>query len=107
RRRRCCGPRCCCRRRGGGLDAADAGVGIAVSALNLAVGLYVSAPTEVIAPPDFPELALTLADCLGQPNRAYLPPETRRVLSDPGVPLLITEGEKKAAKADQEGFQCV
>jgi len=49
-----------------GLDAADAGVGIAVSALNLAVGLNVSAPTEVIAPPDFPELGLTLADCLGQ-----------------------------------------
>ena len=49
-----------------GLDAAEAGVGIAVSALNLAIGLNVSAPTEVVAPPDFPELGLTLADCLGQ-----------------------------------------
>ncbi|OWK38214.1 Outer membrane protein [Fimbriiglobus ruber] len=49
-----------------GLDVAEAGVGNTVSALNLAVGLNVSAPTEVVAPPDFPEFGLTLADCLGQ-----------------------------------------
>ncbi len=49
-----------------GLDAAEAGVSIAVSALNLAVGLNVSAPTEIIAAPDFPEIGLTLADCLGE-----------------------------------------
>jgi outer membrane protein len=49
-----------------GQDAAEGGVGIAVSALNLAIGLNVSAPTEVVPPPDFPELGLTLADCLGQ-----------------------------------------
>jgi outer membrane protein len=49
-----------------GLDAAEAGVGVAVAGLNLVIGLNVSAPTEVIAPPDFPEFGLTLADCLGQ-----------------------------------------
>src|SRR5262249_7275090 len=43
----------------------------------------------------------------GQPNRAYFPPRTRAVLQDVNVPLLITEGEKKAAKADQEGFACI
>ncbi|CEF48211.1 unnamed protein product [uncultured bacterium] len=44
---------------------------------------------------------------VGQPNRAYLPPATRAVLADPRVPLLVTEGEKKAARADQDGFACV
>lgn len=44
---------------------------------------------------------------VGQPNRAYFPPDTLPVLSDPSVPLIITEGEKKAAKADQEGFPCI
>jgi hypothetical protein len=44
---------------------------------------------------------------VGQPNRAYLPPATRAVLADPRVPFLVTEGEKKAAKADQDGFPCV
>ncbi len=28
-------------------------------------------------------------------------------MSDPGVPLLVTEGEKKALAADQAGFPCV
>lgn len=40
-------------------------------------------------------------------NRLYFPPETRAVLSDHTVPILITEGEKKTAKADQEGFPCL
>ena len=40
-------------------------------------------------------------------NRAYFPPATRGVLADPTKPILVTEGEKKAAKADQEGFPCV
>ena len=43
----------------------------------------------------------------GTANRAYFPPGTRAVLADPTVPLVITEGEKKAAKADQDGFPCV
>jgi hypothetical protein len=43
----------------------------------------------------------------GLPNRAYFPPGTVAILADPSAPLLITEGEKKAAKADQEGFACV
>src|SRR5207248_1126878 len=45
---------------------------------------------------------------VGRPNRLYIPPGcTRAALADPSVPLLITEGEKKAAKADQEGFPCL
>jgi putative DNA primase/helicase len=42
-----------------------------------------------------------------RPNRAYFPPATRAALGDLSVPLLLTEGEKKSAKADQEGFPCV
>ena len=37
-------------------------------------------------------------------NGAYFPPGTRAALADAMVPLLVTEGEKKAAMADQEGF---
>jgi len=43
----------------------------------------------------------------GSSNRPYLPPGTLPMLADPSAPLLITEGEKKSAKADQEGFGCV
>jgi putative DNA primase/helicase len=42
-----------------------------------------------------------------QGNQAYFPPRTRPAVADPAIPLLVTEGEKKAAKADQEGFPCV
>ncbi len=44
---------------------------------------------------------------MGKPNRAYFPPRTRPALADPAARLLMTEGEKKAAKADQEGFPCI
>src|SRR6516165_4261232 len=45
---------------------------------------------------------------LGIPYRAYFPPGCTLVaLPIPSTPLLFTEGEKKAAKADQEGFPCV
>jgi len=44
---------------------------------------------------------------VGLPNHAYFPPATRPVLQDVSVPLLITEGEKKAAKSSQEGFACI
>lgn len=43
----------------------------------------------------------------GSSNRAYFPPGTRAALTDPSAPLIVTEGEKKSAKADQEGFPCV
>ncbi len=43
----------------------------------------------------------------GSQNRAYVPPGTRAALTDPTQPLILTEGEKKAAKADQEGFPCI
>jgi putative DNA primase/helicase len=43
----------------------------------------------------------------GTPNRAYIPSGTVDVLKDRSVKLLITEGEKKAAKADQEGVPCI
>jgi putative DNA primase/helicase len=43
----------------------------------------------------------------GSANRAYFPPGTLSALHDPSASLVITEGEKKAAKADQEGFPCI
>lgn len=44
---------------------------------------------------------------VGLSNRAYFPPRTLAALHDPLAPLVITEGEKKAAKSDQEGFACI
>lgn len=44
---------------------------------------------------------------VGKPNRAFFPPGTRAALADPSVPLIVTEGEKKGAAADQHGFACV
>jgi putative DNA primase/helicase len=43
----------------------------------------------------------------GQPNRIYLPPGVASKLREAGGELLITEGEKKALKATQEGFACI
>src|SRR5262245_50853509 len=43
----------------------------------------------------------------GKGNRAYFPPETLAVLHETSIPLVLTEGEKKAAKADQERFPCI
>src|SRR2546425_6957339 len=43
----------------------------------------------------------------GTPPRLYIPAPARAVLADPAVPLLITEGEKKALRANQDGFACV
>ena len=43
----------------------------------------------------------------GISNRAYFPPGTLAALKEPFAPLLMVEGEKKAAKADQEEFSCV
>jgi outer membrane protein TolC len=47
------------------LDVAEEAEGVAVAALNLAIGLNVSAPTAVAdAPPGVPPFEKTLADCL-------------------------------------------
>lgn len=43
----------------------------------------------------------------GTPPRLYVPARARAALADPTVPLMITEGEKKALKANQEGLACV
>jgi hypothetical protein len=43
----------------------------------------------------------------GTPPRLYIPPPARAALADATVPLLITEGEKKALKATQEGLACL
>ena len=43
----------------------------------------------------------------GSAARLYLPPRARAALADPTVPLFITEGEKKALRADQAGLACV
>ena len=43
----------------------------------------------------------------GVPNRIYLPPGVGHILQHPDQELLITEGEKKALKATQDGFPCI
>ena len=43
----------------------------------------------------------------GTPPRLYIPARARTALADPVMTLLITEGEKKALKANQEGLACV
>jgi hypothetical protein len=40
--------------------------------------------------------------------KAYIPANFRpKILTDPNVPLYITEGEKKALKACQEDLACI
>jgi outer membrane protein len=48
------------------LDQTDAAVGVAVAALNLAIGFNVSCPTEIVPTSDIPEMNLSLCDCLQQ-----------------------------------------
>lgn len=44
----------------------------------------------------------------GAGNRLYIPSTmAQEILSDPNQFLLLTEGEKKALKANQEGFPCI
>ncbi|MFO0847300.1 MAG: phage/plasmid primase, P4 family [Gemmataceae bacterium] len=43
----------------------------------------------------------------GKSVRVYVPPGTRAALADPAADLLMTEGTKKGAKADQDGFPCL
>ncbi len=43
----------------------------------------------------------------GQGNRAFFPTHTRPALADAATSVILTEGEKKACKADQEGLPCV
>lgn len=41
--------------------------------------------------------------------RLYFPPSVswKQIASDPSIPIVITEGEKKAAKACKEGIMCI
>lgn len=43
----------------------------------------------------------------GSPNHLYIPERVKPILSDPSVPLYLTEGEKKTLKACQEGLYCI
>lgn len=43
----------------------------------------------------------------GSSNRLYIPKGMESILSDPSVPLHITEGEKKTLKMNQEGLPCI
>ncbi len=43
----------------------------------------------------------------GAKNRPFFPPGTRSALADVAAPLVLTEGEKKAAKADQDEIPCI
>jgi outer membrane protein TolC len=47
-----------------GLDLAEEAEGVAVAALNLAIGFNVSAPTDVVDTSDVPTFTLGLTDCL-------------------------------------------
>jgi hypothetical protein len=40
-------------------------------------------------------------------SHLYIPPLAQKALSNPTVPLYVTEGEKKAAKACQENLPCI
>lgn len=40
-------------------------------------------------------------------NRLYIQSSVRSILNDSSIPLYITEGEKKALKATQEGLYCI
>ncbi|MBP3954434.1 DUF3854 domain-containing protein [Gemmata sp. G18] len=66
---------------------------------------------HVMVKPDHPRQkngkAIKYESPLGKPLRAYFPPSTRAALTDSLAPLLVTEGMKKAIKADQDGFPCV
>jgi hypothetical protein len=44
---------------------------------------------------------------VGLSNRPYFPPVALPAIKDPAAPLIVTEGEKKAIKATQEGFPTV
>lgn len=61
--------------------------------------------------PDVPrrqqERAIKYESPKGRPGQVYIPPKTFAVLNNADHGLLITEGEKKALKADQEGQPCV
>ena len=41
------------------------------------------------------------------PNRLYVPSGVETLFNDAAVPLYISEGEKKALKAAQEGLKCI
>lgn len=43
----------------------------------------------------------------GVGNRVYFPPLTRIRMTFRSEPIIITEGEKKAARADQDGYTCL
>lgn len=64
-------------------------------------------PTHPRADAKNPGKAIKYEAPKGQPNRAYLPPGTRAAVADPAVPLVVTEGEKKALSADAAGVPCV
>lgn len=69
-----------------------------------------SAPFSMVKPDISPIINEKPAKYLspkGAGVRAYMPPKTWEALKDPTIPTLVTEGEKKTAKADQEGFPCI
>jgi hypothetical protein len=44
---------------------------------------------------------------VGKPNRSYFPQDMAPSLADPSIPVIITEGEKKALRAALAGFACI
>jgi outer membrane protein len=85
------------------LDQTEAAVGVAVAALNLAIGINVSCPTEVIETADIPSFTLSLCDCLQEAvNRrrefqvarqsVQLAQEGGRVARADFAPRIVAEG---------------
>jgi hypothetical protein len=86
--------------------------------LEHVLGFRVSSAGIVIPYPDFDSYARVRLDwtsdgkryrtARGNANHLYVPPTLdRAVLTDPSLPLYITEGEKKALKAVQDGLACI
>ena len=100
-------------------DAVAALLGLETPNPSLVPALMFPYPTADGAPPDYhrvkPDRPRTGANDRpvkyeaprGRGNRLYVPPDAREAVEAAGASLLITEGEKKALKATQEGFACL
>jgi outer membrane protein TolC len=85
------------------LDAAEGGEAVAVAALNLAIGLNVNAPTDVVATSDMPTFTQSLAECLQTAvgmrrefqvarQSIQVADEGRRVAKADFAPKIVAEG---------------
>ena len=87
----------------------DAGAGLAIPYPHCVCGdgkPYVRVRLDI--PLKIKDDAVRYLTRRGECNRLYIPSKLGpSVLTDPSIPLVITEGEKKTLKACQEGLACV